>query len=642
MLRSFNDRGVIKDFTHDIFNPYKLLRSDLSGRYFIEDITKLRKVIKKDFGNFPLDTFGVLDVSIVSHTKNRFTEQKELSPVIEYLNSIPVDGQIDLFNDQNRFTKDNMNYIINEKERYIYRRKNGDKNYRSGRTSKSKNDLYETFIIENDTNIGLNLSSPDEGVEFGWGVSSTSTPLDDYLQGVSIMYTFYASNGGVYNAQVKLDDAIVEITSPHTLAIQSPEIVNRKYRVKAILGASVFAVSPDGSIYDYFIEGESDAPPGKLESTKGYQDRKVLLQIYFKSTMTTENALKEHLYNIEDMKREMIVKNEVDFPTSKYNFRRNRVITRASYLVGATWHDKNNKYYSDLIRLHRGWTFVRTHNYDYYYNNNFHWVIDRYGIISGYGGHHIREFSWTRGFPNDNDTLVDMGWYLDMIDRIAWRNREYFVYFEEHDPDRNRLMPTAENAYGLYVDLYGWDQSDNNIHRGFYFRIELKGEPTQNEPQLVNLPMGQNCQRIGSYGNISNFVLRDDSFSRTPSSPYKFSHFVFPYKENHKYLIMAYPCVNWFTFPFHRRGFDKSTVVDINKAQNINARYKWIQGMYGVRTHRWNLKDTNLALWLSSRSPVIDGPRAVFGYASDKEDGNSNTPFYDRAKIGEMVNLQAF
>ena len=643
MLRSFNDRGIIKDFNHDIFNPYKLLRSDLSGRYFIEDITKLKKVMKKDFINFPDDTFGVLDVSIISHTKDRFTEQKELNSVVEYLSSLPINAQIDLYNDQHLFTKDNMNYIINEKDIYVYKQKK-EVIYRYGRTSKSKEDIYKTFIIENDSDIDIKLTPPDEGVEFGWGNVETKIPLNDYFQGVSVMYTFYASNGGVYNAQVKLDDAIVEVASPHTFAIQSQEIVVRKFKVKAIIGASVFAVSPNGEIYDYFMESRegNNIAPGELEKSKEFKERKVLLQIYFKSTMTTDNALSEQLYNIEDMKKEMVLKNEVDIPTSKYNFRRNRVITRAAYLIGGTWYDKNNIFYADAIRISRTWNYSRPHAYDYYYNVGAYWRLDDYAMISGYAGDTYREFMYPRGFPTENDVFTNYRWYQDIIDRIRWRNQEYFSYFEEHDPDKNRMLPTAENAYGLYADLYGFENSENNIHRGFYFRLELKGEPTANDAIFAVLPIGQNVQRVGTYGNISNFILRDDNFSRSPNCPYKYTHFIFPYKENHKYLIMTYPCVNWFSFPFHRRGFDKSTVVDINKAQNINARYKWIQGMYGVRTHRWNFKDTNIALWCTSRSPLVDGPRAVFGYASDKEDINPSTPFYDRGKIGETVNLQAF
>lgn len=647
MLRSFNERGVVNDYTHDIFDPYKLLRSDLSGRYFIDDISKLKKVMKKDFNDFPDDLFGVLDVSIISHTVEPFIEQKKLSGVIEYLSALPILEEIKLYNEEpGIFPKDNMNYVINERERYVYKNKNGA-TYRAGRT-RTKEDLYKSYIIENPIDIGFNYEDHSDD-SFGLKGISTTKELKDYFQGVSIMYTFYASNGTIYNAQVKLDDAIVEVTQNHfitgDLASRKSNLV--RYPVKSIMGASVFAVNPDGTIFDYLDQqvepttadaeyyengqgGGNPRTPKKFEEKEPYLNRKVLLQIYFKSHITSNNSLKEQLYSIEDMKKEMIVKNEVDIVDSKYNFRRNRVITRASYLAGDTYKGKNSTHYPDVLRIHRGLKWTEPINKSYYYNVGAHWLLDDYGIISGYGEDN-REFTWSRGFPSDKDLLVHWRWSEYATNRDRLRSGQTFPAFYENDPDLNRLMPTAGNGYGFYADLYGPEYAENNVHRGAYFRIELKGEVPDVQPLRFNLPIGGTMQKINTHGSISNVPIRNDNFTRTPSSVYRETHWGYPYRENHKYISVSYPCVNWFSFPWHRRGFDKSTIIDINNSGNYNARYKYVQCMYAVESPNWNYKDTNLVVWLQSRSPATGGARMMFGFALEKEDGTSGGYLYERA-----------
>ena len=653
MLRSFNERGVVKEYTHDIFNPYKLLRSDLSGRYFIEDITKLKKVMKRDFNDFPDDLFGVLDVSIISHTLDPFTEQKNLSNIIEYLSKIPVQEEIKLYNEEpGPFPKDNMNYIINEddaKGKQVF--KNGS-SFQPGRR-KTLDEIYKSYIIENAVDRGFSFE--DVNSSFGVGAPSTTKELKDYFQGVSILYTFYASNGTIYNAQVKLDDTVIEITQPHLItgALEYRKNPLVRYTVKAIMGASVFAVNPDGTIFDYMeqmVEPTGDAEyygqggegtPKTFEEKEPYLNRKVLLQIYFKSHITSNNALKEQSYSIEDMEKEMIVKNEVDLVDSKYNFRRNRVITRAAYLAGDNYKGKNSSSFIDAIRLHRGWRWTEPFNKTYYYNVGAHWLLDDYGIISGYGENN-REFTWSRGFPSDKDLMTNWRWSEYTSSRDRWRGGQTYVSFIEHDPDLNRLMPTAGNGYGFYADLYGPEYAEKNVHRGAYFRIELKGELPEVDPVRFNLPIGGTAQKINTYGSISNAPIRNDDFSRTPSSVYKETHWAYPYKENHKYISVSYPCVNWFSFPWHRRGFDKSTIVDINNSGNYNARYKYVQAMYCVESPRWNLQDINLVVWLHSRSPSTGGPRMMFGYATEKEDGNTSGYLQERSQTAIWINAAAF
>lgn len=653
MLRSFNERGIVKEYTHDIFDPYKLLRSDLSGRYFIEDITKLKKVMKRDFNDFPDDLFGVLDVSVISHTIDPFTEQKKLSNIIEYLSKIPVREEIKLYNEEpGPFPKDNMNYIINEddaKGRQVF--KNGA-SFHPGRR-KTVDEIYRSYIIESSVDRGF--SYEDVNSSFGVGAPSTTKELKDYFQGVSILYTFYASNGTIYNAQVKLDDTVIEITQPHlitgVLEYRKNPLV--RYTVKAIMGASVFAVNPDGTIFDYMeqmVEPTGDAEyygqggegtPKTFEEKEPYLNRKVLLQIYFKSHITTNNALKEQSYSIEDMKKEMIVKNEVDIVDSKYNFRRNRVITRAAYLGGDTYKGKNSSSFIDALRLHRGWEWTEPIKKSYYYNVGAHWLIDDYGIISGYGEDN-REFTWSRGFPSERDLIVPWRWSEWSTEHYRWRNGQTFVTFIEEDPDNARIMPTAGNGYGFYADLYGPEYSENNIHRGAYFRIELKGELPDVQPLRFNLPIGGTMQKINTHGSISNAPIRNDTFSRTPSSVYRETHWGYPYRENHKYISVAYPCVNWFSFPWHRRGFDKSTIVDINNSGNYNARYKYVQCMYAVESPNWNYKDINLVVWLQSRSSATGGPRMMFGFALEKEDGTSGGYLYERSCPTIWINAIAF
>ena len=653
MLRSFNERGIVKEYTHDIFNPYKLLRSDLSGRYFIEDITKLKKVMKRDFNDFPDDLFGVLDISIISHTLDPFTEQKNLSNIIEYLSKIPVREEIKLYNEEpGPFPKDNMNYIINEddaKGRQVF--KNGA-SFQPGRR-KTLDEIYKSYIIESPVDRGF--SYEDVNSSFGVGAPSTTKELKDYFQGVSILYTFYASNGTIYNAQVKLDDTVIEITQPHLItgALEYRKNPLVRYTVKAIMGASVFAVNPDGTIFDYMermVEPTGDAEyygqggegtPKTFEEKEPYLNRKVLLQIYFKSHITTNNALKEQSYSIEDMKKEMIVKNEVDLVDSKYNFRRNRVITRASYLSGDNYKGKNSTNYPDVLRIHRGLKWSEPINKSYYYNVGAHWLLDDYEIISGYGEDN-REFTWSRGFPSDKDLIVNWRWAEYVTNRERWRGGQTFPAFIEHDPDLNRLMPTAGNGYGFYADLYGPEYAENNVHRGAYFRIELKGEVPEVDPVRFNLPIGGTAQKINTHGSISNAPIRNDNFSRTPSSVYKETHWAYPYRENHKYISVSYPCVNWFSFPWHRRGFDKSTIVDINNSGNYNARYKYVQCMYAVESPNWNYKDINLVVWLHSRSPSTGGPRMMFGYATEKEDGNTSGYLQERSQTAIWISTIAF
>ena len=653
MLRSFNERGIVKEYTHDIFNPYKLLRSDLSGRYFIEDITKLKKVMKRDFNDFPDDLFGVLDVSVISHTIDPFTEQKNLSNIIEYLSKIPVQEEIKLYNEEpGPFPKDNMNYIINEddaKGRQVF--KNGS-SFQPGRR-KTLVEIYRSYIIESPVDRGFSFEDVNDA--FGVGAPSTTKELKDYFQGVSILYTFYASNGTIYNAQVKLDDTVIEITQPHLItgALEYRKNSLVRYTVKAIMGASVFAVNPDGTIFDYMeqmVEPTGDAEyygqggegtPKTFEEKEPYLNRKVLLQIYFKSHITSNNALKEQSYSIEDMKKEMIVKNEVDIVDSKYNFRRNRVITRAAYLAGDNYKGKNSSSYIDALRLHRGWRWSEPFNKTYYYNVGAHWLIDNYGIISGYGEDN-KEFTWSRGFPSDKDLMTDWRWSEYTSSRDRWRGGQTYVSFIEHDPDLNRLMPTAGNGYGFYADLYGPEYAENNVHRGAYFRIELKGELPEVEPVRFNLPIGGTMQKFNTHGSISNVPIRNDTFSRTPSSVYRETHWGYPYRENHKYISVTYPCVNWFSFPWHRRGFDKSNIVDINNSGNYNAKYKYIQCMYTVESPNWNYKDINLVVWLQSRSSATGGARMMFGFALEKEDGTSGGYLYERSCPSIWINAAVF
>lgn len=653
MIRSFNERGIVKEYTHDIFDPYKLLRSDLSGRYFIEDISKLKKVMKRDFNDFPDDLFGVLDVSVISHTIDPFTEQKKLSNIIEYLSKIPVREEIKLYNEEpGPFPKDNMNYIINEddaKGRQVF--KNGA-SFQPGRR-KTLDEIYKSYIIESPVDRGFSFE--DVNSSFGVGAPSTTKELKDYFQGVSILYTFYASNGTIYNAQVKLDDTVIEITQPHLItgALEYRKNSLVRYTVKAIMGASVFAVNPDGTIFDYMeqmVEPTGDAEyygqggegtPKTFEEKEPYLNRKVLLQIYFKSHISSNNALKEQSYSIEDMKKEMIVKNEVDIVDSKYNFRRNRVITRAAYLAGDNYKGKNSSSYIDALRLHRGWRWSEPFNKTYYYNVGAHWLIDNYGIISGYGEDN-REFTWSRGFPSDKDLMTDWRWSEYTSSRDRWRGGQTYVSFIEHDPDLNRLMPTAGNGYGFYADLYGPEYAENNVHRGAYFRIELKGEVPEVDPVRFNLPIGGTMQKFNTHGSISNVPIRNDTFSRTPSSVYRETHWGYPYRENHKYISVSYPCVNWFSFPWHRRGFDKSTIIDINNAMNYNARYKYVQAMYAVESPNWNYKDINLVVWLQSRSSATGGARMMFGFALEKEDGTSGGYLYERSCPAIWISAIAF
>ena len=398
-------------------------------------------------------------------------------------------------------------------------------------------------------------------------------------------------------------------------------------------------VEPTGGA-EYYGQG-GEGTPKTFEEKEPYLNRKVLLQIYFKSHITSNNALKEQSYSIEDMKKEMIVKNEVDLVDSKYNFRRNRVITRAAYLAGDNYKGKNSTNYPDVLRIHRGLKWSEPINKSYYYNVGAHWLLDDYGIISGYGEDN-REFTWSRGFPSDKDLIVNWRWSEYVTNRERWRGGQTFPAFIEHDPDLNRLMPTAGNGYGFYADLYGPEYAENNVHRGAYFRIELKGELPEVDPIRFNLPIGGTAQKINTHGSISNAPIRNDNFSRTPSSVYKETHWAYPYRENHKYISVSYPCVNWFSFPWHRRGFDKSTIVDINNSGNYNARYKYVQAMYCVESPRWNLQDINLVVWLHSRSPSTGGPRMMFGYATEKEDGNTSGYLQERSQTAIWISTIAF
>ena len=337
----------------------------------------------------------------------------------------------------------------------------------------------------------------------------------------------------------------------------------------------------------------------------------------------------------------MIVKNEVDIVDSKYNFRRNRVITRAAYLAGDNYKGKNSSSYIDALRLHRGWRWSEPFNKTYYYNVGAHWLIDDYGIISGYGEDN-REFTYSRGFPSEKDLMTNWRWSEYVTNHDRWRGGQTFPAFIEHDPDLNRLMPTAGNGYGFYADLYGPEYAENNVHRGAYFRIELKGELPEVDPIRFNLPIGGTMQKINTHGSISNVPIRNDSFSRTPSSVYRETHWGYPYRENHKYISVSYPCVNWFTFPWHRRGFDKSTIIDINNSGNYNARYKYVQCMYAVESPNWNYKDINLVVWLQSRSPSTGGARMMFGFALEKEDGTSGGYLYERSCPSIWISTIAF
>ena len=83
-----------------------------------------------------------------------------------------------------------------------------------------------------------------------------------------------------------------------------------------------------------------------------------------------------------------------------------------------------------------------------------HWLIDDYGIISGYGEDN-REFTYSRGFPSEKDLMTNWRWSEYVTNHDRWRGGQTFPAFIEHDPDLNRLMPTAGNGYGFYADLYG-------------------------------------------------------------------------------------------------------------------------------------------------------------------------------------------
>ena len=662
MIRSFNDRGEIESIDHDIFNPYKILRSDLSGRYYISDIRPFKKVMKLNFADFPDDTFGVLDVSIVSHTLDVFTEQKRLSDLMEYMQSILVDGGIDLVNENVNFFKDNLIYVINEKSINLYKMKNY-KNYIYGR-KKTKNELYNMNLIEGSNSLTTYNNEPPTA-DYGWTHIKRDKPIDEVLQGVSILYTFYSSNGSIYNAQVKIDDIPVEVLYNHST--YTPENKIKERVAKAIMGASVFAITEDGNIYDYFIPNGQDGgdepgqgmdemeggivyPPRpsegkkieKADDTDEYKNRKVYLQIYFKSHTTSNNIFEENIFSIENMKKEMITRNEVNIPDSKYNFRRNRVLGRAAYYESVP--ESSNKLYIDATKLQYKQEFSRVpaDESTFVYNGWWHLLFDPSGI-SGYLGLHIHEFIDHRGFPSEWDFLTSMRRHQYFYYVTNWRNKVFFSFAYEPDrPWESRLKPVSGNSYGFYADDWVPNGNDtfNTCKRAAFFRIQIKGEVEYPEPIFYNLPA--QGQRMTQYGTIANINYRNDGF-RPDCPPHlcpiRNTHFVIPYRENYKYINVHYPCVNWLSFPFHRRGFsaDKVTNPSIEKETFLN--YKEVRAFLCTPTPKWNVNDLNTYLWLSSRGAILDGPRLMFGYAGDRE--NTTDPYgYLRSHPGLMNSLK--
>ena len=99
------------------------------------------------------------------------------------------------------FPKDNMNYIINEddaKGGQVF--KNGS-SFQPGRR-KTIDEIYRSYIIESSVDRGFSFE--DVNSSFGVGAPSTTKELKRLLsRSLDIVY-FYASNGTIYNAQVKI------------------------------------------------------------------------------------------------------------------------------------------------------------------------------------------------------------------------------------------------------------------------------------------------------------------------------------------------------------------------------------------------------------------------------------------------------
>lgn len=582
MLRSMMTNGVIKDSSHDIFDPYKLHNTALSGRYYIEDISKLKNVLSCDFSDFPDELFGILDVSITRKIEDPMAESKKINTLIENM-KYPLINKIK--------ERDNI-YSLNPTFLYMPLTK-VDTNWHEGQPrvdfpeyikDKLRNEIAATTLIPGGKDPEFIRSGGHELTT--WAKKS----MDTYYQGITITYTFYANNGNVYKALVKLDDAIISIITDHKYIGDGinkhplfprnfPEV--RKEVTKAIHGAVLIAENEDGTVYDYFKRWDTTGPQGTKveteESKRAYNNRKPRLKILFKSVITSENAMRDYLVAVDDIEKDFLTANDKNDKNSIYNFHRDRIITRAAYYLGGI---------SDLGKM----------------------VFSQYQtpVISG---NHVNDilitgrsdFIENKNAPYLNDVIITRGRH-DTIEAIVRRESTNYFYMTEYlNPDPNRIKPFGRNTYGFSMDYNSKNNVPTGIHRGFIFRIEVKGD-------LLESPI----QRFSPAGAWTTFTRKDGAMLRNVpiprntfntygrESPMKFLNYAIPYLENSKYLTSSYPCVFWYTFPWHNRKFNKEEITKLNN----NFNFKYYHAFMNQETPNMKLHEENEWKWWNARSDI--------------------------------------
>ena len=355
--------------------------------------------------------------------------------------------------------------------------------------------------------------------------------LVQYLQGVTVKYTFYASDGNVYSSIVKFDDA--------PLPVMSDEINGTNdYIGEVETGVGMYIHNAYVLAYDGDTISEYPEPDhiGQMVTTEDGSYLKVVpkakreyaMNIQFTIANNSNRVYKESYYTIADIKNLFLNKEEATAGNTIYNTNYENIITRGLGYIGNKYVDINQLevegYGNNGSSRINGWNLSTFYKSSPYKNDLIYW----YTNVNKSGP--------------DSPTFLGNERYTPF-----YHNCYYFV----------SLTPNQASGKGYAID------------GGYFFRVDVRGKLDSLDIQYIKSPLPSTIPVYSRYGvdgvkrNDNTYMQRANvlnnysDFSRVYFSSNHVGWF-FGHKDYTRYLVSTLPCLSWFTYPFPMSRFSGS------------------------------------------------------------------------------------
>lgn len=531
----------IKSELDDVFNPAKLHKSYISGRYFIRDVAKFKNVLCADFATLPDGIFGFLEIQVNTLLREKGDRFSDLPvrPLEQF--RVPVeaaDGEASAIYGYGDYVPDkSMIYTPFDNTQILdyY----GD--YEDFYTTPQNIDYRDVSMNDINTKNIIPYSESEAAYTINNTIYALQYSEDlhalDRLQSLTATYKFYASNGTTYSTTIKLDD-VYEISRTHFRFFTG---------TKTIGGGNIIALNPDGTEYNYtrVIEdnpdtsGATTVPKGKNDDL--YAARIPVLRLFLKSDTNTVNDIRDQFYTPETIKRDFIFKNttEATGPDDIYNLDSRYILTRAIFRT------TDNQNWMDTCKIERLYNTISS-------------------SITG-----AKDFTYRFGAPTFNDSFF-------ALNNNGGNSSSGRIIFAPNEAS-HRVRTTDVNVYYFHRELYSLNDKNDSLPQGSLFRIEARGTSIENSSKNnSNLTFVTQA----AYNGTKNVTIIHPTGS---TSSTKITNSVIPGDtsyaiirnrvDNDSHLMTQYPCVHWYTYPWHSRTHPEG-----NSALPKFERYKFIQG----------------------------------------------------------------